>query len=88
MGWLYSDLLQWAATSDLKGFYGNVRWPGWQRVMQRVHPDQGLSFYPPLWALGPRLGKRSKRPVPMIELWALQRDIARQLAASGNPGAI
>jgi hypothetical protein len=42
-------------------------------------PAHGIAVYPFLWAAGPLVAARSRRPVPLAELWALEREMARQL---------
>jgi hypothetical protein len=76
----YSELLHWGATSDLAGFYARMRWPGWEAEVSMLTGDQGIAVYPFLWAnaeIPP--AERSRRPVPMIELWHMQQEIARQI---------
>ncbi len=65
----YSDFLRWALQGDLERFYQNARWSGWRNDVKKVHGDQGISIYPPLWANGGPLETRSRRVVPMLELW-------------------
>jgi uncharacterized protein DUF2625 len=87
LGLSYSDLIAWAMTDRLTVFYGDVRWPGWERDVAVLRGDQGFSIYPPLWSKGVPVENRSRRPVPMGELWATQRDLARQLedVPAGTP---
>ena len=45
--------------------------------------DQGISIHPaPFVKEGGPIAERSRRPVPMEELWGLQRDLAAQLLGS------
>jgi hypothetical protein len=75
----YSDFLHWAATGDLARFYATLRWPGWEVETDSLPPDRGFSFYPPLWAVSESPPDRSRRAVPMLELWDLQQEMAAQL---------
>jgi hypothetical protein len=75
----YSELLTWALSGDLDMFYGNLRWPGWQNDLTSLTGDQGMSIYPFLFAKGGPIAERSRRPVPMEELWRLHLDLTRQL---------
>ncbi len=86
LGMSYSQLLYWAATGDLAGFYENARWPGWQGEVRALSGDRGMPIYPPLWAEGGPVSERSWRPVPMIELWGVQREIANQIRSLSEPG--
>ena len=76
----YSDFLQWTLQGDLDAFYEGQRWPGWPADVAALAGDQAFSIYPFLWAKGPPIGERSRRAVPMAELFGLQFDIRRQLA--------
>jgi Protein of unknown function DUF2625 len=76
----YSGLLHWGATGDLAAFYESMRWPGWEEEVSQLSGDQGISVYPFLWAnadIPP--AERSRRPVPLTELWRMQQEIARQI---------
>lgn len=76
----YSDLLTWAAGGDLRGFYAGGRWPGWEDEVRSLPGDRGFSIYPPLWTQPEAPpAARSRRPVPMEELWALHQEVSRQL---------
>lgn len=67
----YSSFLLWALTGDLALFYAAFRWPGWEHEVAPLAANRGVSIYPPLWAQGGPVGERSRRPVPMQELWGL-----------------
>lgn len=76
----YSELLAWALSGDLEMFYGNMRWPGWENDLASLTGDQGISIVPFLFAReGGSVAERSRRPVPMDELWRLHLDLAQQL---------
>ena len=79
----YSDFVWFLMVADLDKFYENRRWPGWQNEVSQLDGDRSYSIAPPLWAKGPPIAERSRRPVAVTELWALQQDIRRQLV-SGN----
>jgi hypothetical protein len=76
----YSDFLQWAFRGDLERFYEGQRWQNWTAEVSTLAGDQAFSIYPFLWAEGPPIGERSRKAVPMAELFELQFDIQRQLA--------
>jgi hypothetical protein len=76
----YADFIKWAITGDVAKFYASVRWAGWEQEVAELNGDKGFSFWPMLWSAGPQIGDRSRRVVPQRELWALYRDLARQLA--------
>jgi hypothetical protein len=72
----YSGLVQWATTGDLSSFYEGSRWRGWQDEIASASGDQGMSIYPFLSAAGGPVSDRSRRLVPMTELWGLQWQLA------------
>jgi hypothetical protein len=77
----YSDFLNFVLTGNLKSFYADYFWPSWERDVAELSLDQGLSQYPPLYTVeGKDLSKVSRRPVPMMELFAFELDCAKQLA--------
>jgi len=76
----YSQLLNWAMAGNLALFYENMRWPGWEQDISTLEGDKGIAFYPFLWANREiPIVKRSRRAVPMEELWRLHVDLAQQL---------
>ena len=77
----YSDFLQWTLRGDLEKFYEGQRWPEWPVDVSALAGDQAFSIYPCLWTEGPPVGERSRKAVPMAELFEFQFDVKRQLAA-------
>jgi hypothetical protein len=75
----YSEFLVWAMSTGLAEFYEPLRWQGWQAEVRQLTGDQALSFSPFLFTQGPPLEERSRRPIPVSELYGLQLDIQRQL---------
>ncbi len=52
----------------------------WKEEISLLHGDQGYSMYPFLWAkTDVSIAERSRRAVPMIELWNLGQDLAQKL---------
>jgi 8-oxo-dGTP pyrophosphatase MutT (NUDIX family) len=76
----YSDFLAWTLAGDLEKFYQGYRWPGWSAEVQALPGDRAFSIHPFLWAEGPPITERSRRVVPMAELFTLQLDLKRQLS--------
>lgn len=75
----YSDFLQWALQGDLDAFYEGQRWRAWSADVSALAGDQAFSILPFLWAKGPPVEERSRKAVPIAELFDLQFDIRRQL---------
>lgn len=69
----FSDWLWWLFTGDLSQYYQDARWQGWQGEIEALHGDQGFTIYPFLWTQGPPIGERSRKAVPIEELWELSQ---------------
>lgn len=67
----YTRLLEWAITGDVTRFYRSMRWNGWRQEVASISGDQGISFYPPLWAERGPIAARSRNVIPLEELWRL-----------------
>jgi hypothetical protein len=81
LGMGYSDWVHWALTGDLAGFYESMRWPGWQGEIHTLDSSTGISVYPFLFTAGETIEHRSRRPVPIEELWGLHAiDLPKKLS--------
>jgi hypothetical protein len=67
----YSEWLTFLMNMDLTTFYGEQLWPGWENDARQLPGDRAFSVVPFLWAKGPPIAERSRRPVPIEELWGL-----------------
>lgn len=75
----HTNFIAWSLGDGVADFYTDYRWEGWPAYVEQIRADSGLSIVPPLWAEGPALIERSRRSVPIDELWRLQLDFQRQL---------
>lgn len=75
----YSDFLTWSLSGKLEGFYGDQRWPGWEKEVRALDGARGYSLYPPLGFGGGSIPERSRAAVPMSELWRFNQDLGRQM---------
>jgi len=79
----YADWLHWTFAGDLAGFYESMRWPGWQDEVAALDSSGGISIYPFLCIEGEPVTQRSRRPVPIAELWSLHAiELPRRLHGS------
>jgi hypothetical protein len=76
----YTDFLAWALSPRLSEFYLDLRWPNWQDEVATLTGDQAVSVYPFVWATGPPLGQRSRKSIPVDELFRLMQGIQQQLS--------
>jgi hypothetical protein len=79
LGFGYSAFLEWACSGDLTQFYQGARWPGWEQEIADLSGEHGISIYPYLWSKGSEISERSRRAVPLDELWGLQMYIRNEL---------
>lgn len=76
----YSGWLHWLFTGDLASCYEEMRWEGWEADTRAPGGDQAFSTGPVLWTKGPPIGERSRRAVPVDELWDLHvAELPRQM---------
>jgi hypothetical protein len=78
----YSDFLVWAMSGKLDTYYESEHWPGWQTEVAKLTGDQVLNVFPFLFTKGPPIAERTRRAIPVAELYALQLDLQRQLDGS------
>jgi hypothetical protein len=78
----HTDWLHWALTADIADFYDTMRWPGWEAEVAALAPTHAIHVVPPLWAEGPPIGERSRRAVPVEELWNLHLQFRQQLLSA------
>ncbi len=67
----YTDWVRWLCLGDLARFYATARWTGWEDEVRALDGARAFSIYPFLCADGPPVGERSRRAVPVEELWGL-----------------
>ena len=75
----YTQLVQWAVKGEMPKFYESMRWPGWETEVSTLTGDHGFFIYPPLWT-NPTLSiaERSRRIIPITELWKFEQEMARR----------
>ncbi len=77
----YSEFLTFLFDGDLAKFYEGQRWPSWKKDVEALSGDRAYSFQPfPFTKDGGPLERRSRRDVPIHELWGLYTEtLAKQL---------
>jgi hypothetical protein len=78
----YTDFLMWTLKGNLASFYESLRWPGWATEASSVGGDRALSIWPPPWVKeGKDIGRCSREPVPISEVYGLNViEFPRQLS--------
>lgn len=86
----YSDFLAFLFEGDLATFYEGQRWKDWAHEVETIRGDRAYSVYPFLWASeGGTVDRRSRKDVPVEELWGLHAiELARQLADMPDGGKV
>jgi hypothetical protein len=74
----YTDFLDWALTGDLERYYAGSRWHTWRADVRSLHCDRAFHVWPPLGIEGPAVDERSRRDVPVDEMWSFIEDFWRK----------
>lgn len=69
----------WCLHGDTDTFYKDYRWEHWLDELSDLDYDNGIAFYPFLWAEAKNLESRKRSVVPMAELIELEFEFLRQL---------
>ena len=82
----YTDFLQFACVGDLKRYYGDHRWSGWERDVATLAGDRAFHFYPMLCMKSDGgVETRHRKDVPVEELWGLHAvELPKQLEGLPN----
>lgn len=75
----FSDFVYWTFTGDISKFYEIFRWAEWEKETSKVTGDMGILIYPFLWAEGEEIEKRSRKVVPIEELWGITNENKKRL---------
>jgi len=76
----YSEFLVFCFSGDLKKYYHDLRWKGWEQEVTKLTGDEGLACYPFLFTKeGKAIAKDTRGVVPVAELWVFGQDMKRQL---------
>ncbi len=78
----YGDFVNFLCVGDLARFYADYRWPSWERDVAALKFDQVFSIHPPLWVKeGKDIDAQKRAPVPALEAFELQLEMAKQIAS-------
>jgi Protein of unknown function DUF2625 len=82
----YTDFLLFCFNGDLAGFYQDYRWQSWESETEELGGDVAFSIYPFPFAAGEPFAHRSRRAVPIVELYGLYvDDLPAQLGSTETP---
>lgn len=71
MGIGYTDFIAWILDDNFKKFYEGLRWDNWESDISVNSPNNGFSFYPPLWSEQGSVFLSSRKSIPIKEIWEL-----------------
>ena len=72
----YTEFLSFCFSGDLKLFYESLYWIGWEKDIESIDGNQGISCFPFLCTVeGKDINKDSRKTVPIEELWILHNDL-------------
>lgn len=74
-----NQFLYWCLHGDTDTFYMDYRWENWQRDLVDLGCNEGVAFYPFLWAQEQSLESRKRKIVPMDEIIGIEFDFFRQM---------
>lgn len=74
----YEKFLEWILTEDLRSFYRDARWPGWEEECQALGANEGIAVQPPLSQSEPEIAVRARMALAMKDLWKRHRAAAIQ----------
>jgi hypothetical protein len=81
----HTAFVTWALSGAIVDFYQDLRWPGWEREVEILAPDRGLSLVPsPFTVEGRDLAHVSRSVVPLSELHGFYVDVAGQLGDTSD----
>ena len=76
----YTDFLLFCFSGDLVKFYGDMRWPKWEKEMAGLNGDEVFNFTPPLWTkAGKDIKKNSKKVISVEEHYEFNMMMRKQL---------
>jgi len=75
----YSDFLAFALSPAVEKFYAPFRYQGWREDIEMLGGDEAFMFYPFLWAKGPEIAQRVRRPGSIAEIFSFALEMQRQL---------
>ena len=64
----YSEFISWAFHGNTDLYYKDYRWNTWKKELKNIRNENGISFYPFLWAEADSLESRSRKEIPMSEI--------------------
>lgn len=80
LGFGQGAFTEWAVTGGLGEYVADLRWRGWERDVEELPPDMGLSIYPPLWSDSTPGHEVERHAVPLEGLAVWHHELAERMA--------
>ncbi|MBD5507931.1 MAG: DUF2625 family protein [Lachnospiraceae bacterium] len=78
----FNQFLYWSLHGDTDTFYMDYRWKNWQEDIVNLSCNEGVAFYPFLWAKAENLESRSRKITSINEIISLEFDFLKQMYES------
>ncbi len=75
----FNQFLYWCIHGDTDTFYVDYRWKSWQKDISNLDYNEGVAFYPFLWAETESLESRLRRIIPIDEIIGLEFDFLNEM---------
>ncbi len=75
----FNQFLYWCLHGDTDTFYVDYRWESWKEDVSNLSSNEGVAFYPFLWANAKDLESRKRSKVPIDEIIRLEFDFLDQM---------
>jgi hypothetical protein len=81
----YPHFIEWLLDDSIDSFYDNFKWENWQNDVENLGFNEGIAFYPFLWAKSNE--ERSRRAMPLREIVLMSLDIREQIDGASMSSA-
>ena len=67
----YEKFIEWAVNGKVNEFYESFLWDGFEEIVSKASPDEGVFVYPFFWAKECDINTASKKIVPFKDILAI-----------------
>lgn len=82
IGLTYEQFVVFCMTNDLREFYSDFKWKGWENEISQLGPNQVVSAYPLLWTKDGKELKKNRKVTPIQKLWDTYASKHKELTIS------
>ncbi|MCL1838036.1 MAG: DUF2625 domain-containing protein [Propionibacteriaceae bacterium] len=77
----HSEFVGWLLCEDHTDFYQDLRWDGWDSVVDSLDIGEGINVWPPPWSKEYKQESASRKAVPLREILDLNLSLAEQFGS-------